>query len=270
MEDRLHWSFGDGSSLAGIVFRDGFSAAAGTLPEGPFDPAADWEQAYDVVYTQAKGTEEDAHVYYGSLRLRKNREDGRCRLQVRARRQTGQKFASERMLLTAECLCRIDPPLALMEGASWRVDTHLINQRDPETRPFAAFREEGRLRGDAIEKKGPDGNWYGYRVRTAGLPLLSDWSLMAAVATLPRDREWAFDLLRELESFHPRQRIRFLETFEARFGQRAVRLHGYVHVGEGTVPSFYWVDDAGRLLLVRTALSALVYNPRPRLEEEAP
>ena len=269
MKDRLHWSFGDGNTLRELIFPQGFSAEQSTLPRGSFDPAGEWENAYDFVYTRAGNPKQPAHVYYGSLRLRMTRNDGKAHLQAIAKRQTRQHFDFERMTVRATFTCTDEPLLPLSEGTPWTLETELVNQRDPATGDYAEFREEGRLNGENVEKKDDRGEWYRYRQCTAGLPLVSDWALMAAVQTLPRDCTTRFDLLRQLESFYPEQRVRYLESFDARFGDREVALHGFVHTGQGTVPSFYWVDHTGRLLIVRTALGAFVYNPSPYLESVA-
>lgn len=270
MDDVLHWSFSDGPNLAGKVFPEGFSAAASTLPDDDFDPTQAWEHAYDVVYPGPPKFEEDHRVYYGSLRIAATPDGDQLRLRVRGVRQLQQHFRWERQHLEAEMTCGDGPLRPLADGAEWRLRLRLKNQADPATKPFAPLDEVGRLRGTRIEKRTVDGNWRLYREAPEGMPVVCDWALLAAVQSLPREGDGhAFVQLQQLERSFPDQRLRFMETFDARFGERDVRLHGFVHTGEGMIPSYYWVDDRGRLLIARYALSMLVYNAHPRLEKEA-
>lgn len=269
MSDKLHWSLGDSNAMVKRFLPEGISAAASTLPQDGFEPAADWENSYDVVYAGPQPLGKDDRLYYGSLRIGARFEKDRLNLKIRGIRQLQQDFRFERQHLQAECSCHRDHLFSLKEGAVWSLGNRLKNQRDPVTRPYAKIDESGRVRSGKIEKKNAAGEWYTYRTLDPGTPVVSDWALLAAVQVLPRDREFKFGYFAQLERFSPEHRIKFLETVRARFGDRDVSLHGYVQTGRGVTPYFYWVDDHGRLLFARFALAALVYSQNPRLEKEA-
>lgn len=269
MDDRLHWSFGDGPNLRGKVFPEGFSADDSSLPRDIFDPMENWENAYDVIYTGPPHFEEDNKVYYGSLRLSQKHIDCRVKLRVHGIRQLQQHYRWERQHLEAEMVCNGDALYSLAKDTPWRIRLRLKNQYDPETQPFAPLDETGRLRDGGIEKQAADGSWYTYQSIGLGMPVVSDWALLAAVQQMPPFPEFRFAQLQQLERYFGDQRIRYLELFEARFGEQEVPLHGYVHTGKGMIPSYYWVDEHGRLLIARYALTTLVYNAHPRLEEVA-
>ena len=269
MSDKLHWSFDDSPILTKKVFAEGFSANETTLPQSAFDSSADWENSYDVIYAGPQDFSKDDYVYYGSLRVGVRFEKERLTLSVRGIRQLNQDYRCERQYLQAESVCRRDDLFSVEEGAPWSLRLRLKNQRDPATKPYAEMDETGCVQQDGIEKNTFAGKRYTYRISNSGQPVVSDWALLASVQTLPRDREFQFGYFQQLERYAAGHRIRFLETIQASFGGHDMTLHGYAQTGPGITPSFYWVDDHGRLLIARFALSALVYNSNPRLEKEA-
>ncbi|QHI68843.1 hypothetical protein [Tichowtungia aerotolerans] len=269
MKNKFHWSFGDSSILSGKVFQEGFSSVNSTLPQETFAPSSDWETSFDVVYTGQQNFTKDDQVYYGSLRMKVGVEKDRVRLAVSGIRQLEQNYKRERQHLLVETECRRDALCSLDPDREWTLHLCLRNQLDPLTRPYAEMNETGRLRDGRIEKKDAAGNWYTYRETVSGLPVVSNWALIAAIQSFPKDKEFTFGYFPQMESFADGHSIRFLETFQASFGGREITLHGYVQKGPGITPVFYWSDDSGRVLIARYALSALVYNPQPRLEREA-
>ena len=270
MSDKLHWSFDDNYNLVKRVFPEGFSAPESTLPAGTFSPDADWENSYDLVYTGPPDAGTDAHVYYGSLRIKAGFKKEQVNLAVTGIVQQNNSFKFERQHFQAECTCRNEMFFPLSENTPWTVNLFLKNRIDPATRPFAQMIEEGRLVPGRIEKKDAGGRWYTYRTVDAGTPVVSDWALLASVHAVPRKKqEISFGYFHELERYTAGHQIHFLETLDASFGGREIKLHGYVQTGRGIPPYYYWVDDSGRLLMARYALSMLVYNANPRLEQEA-
>ena len=271
MSDKLHWSFGDSLVLREKIFPEGFSAPKSTLPAEAFSPAANWENAYDLVYT---GTDEqyikkNCYAYFGSLRIGAQFEKDRLHLKVQGIRQMQEQEPHERQHLEAESTCRRDALFSLEDGAAWNLRLRLKHVLDVTTKPYSQMDETGRFQQGRIEKRSDSGDWRTYRTTSSEFPLVSDWALLAAVQSLPRDQEFRFGHFQQLERYCPGHRIRFLETFAARFGDNEITLHGYAHTGQGITPRFYWVDDHGRLLIARFTLSALVYNPNPHLEKEA-
>jgi hypothetical protein len=267
----LHWSF-TGHPHIQEAMALGFGATPSTLPSGPFDPRGDWELAYDIMPNAPRGRNTPGIAddrYLGSLRLGLTAGGATRRLSAREIRQSGgDGFTEERMFTEAECECSNQPLLPLAEGGTWKIDTVLRQVHDPQSRPYARHVQEGRVREGRIEKNSHGSGWYPASGAPTGAPLVSDWALMAALTALPCEGEFRFDLIRQLETFYPGQKLKALGPFDAKFGPNAVRLHGYAHTGEGTLPSFYWVDDTGRMVLAVTALNYYLHNPKPRLEQE--
>jgi len=269
--DQLHWSFSDGPNLTKVVFPGGFSAAESTLPTGEFDPSSDWEQAYDVVFPGygSPPDQNEALIYFGSLRLAARFDGDQLHMVVHGVRQLGQDFSRERQNLEARFTCRRESLFPLMDDRAWSVRTRLTNNLDPAVKGFARLDQTGRLSKGCIEWKNSGGRWIAGEGVDQSRPLVCDWALLAAVQVLPpEDLPVEFAQLQALERLHARQVISFLGLFSARFGAREVTVKGFVQRGEGMLPSFFWVDDQGRLLIARYGMYALVYNPNPRLDTE--
>ena len=266
--DRLHWSFSDGPNLTKVVFPEGFSSEESTLPTGDFDPLTDGEQSYDVVFPGYGDTpsHNPAHIYFGSLRLAARFDGEHVHLTVREVRQLGQDFSVERQMLEARLTCLREPLFPLATNRSWSVKTRIINSLDPATKGFAVLDQSGRLSKGRTEWKHPRNGWIAGE-DVGKRPLVCDWGLLAAVQALPQEHlSIEFAQLQALERLHRRQTLSFLGLFSARFGGREVSLTGFVQRGEGMLPSFFWVDAQGRLLIARYGMYALIYNPNPLLE----
>jgi hypothetical protein len=265
MSDVLHWSFDDNVMLQKTIFANGFSAADSTLPTGPFDPSADWENSYDLVYSGPQDFTEPNKYIYGSLRLGAQFSKDSVRLTVNSVRQTGQNFKHEREFLTTAFDCNRDALFSLKDTSSWKLEAETRNVQTASAAPFRNYFQKGSLDKGRIYKKGISGSSYLYREAEAE-PIVSNWALLAAVQALPRDRRLSFSYFEDLERFFPGHSVAFLQDFEATFDGRKVMLHGYTHKGPGIIPSYYWVDDSGRLLIARFGLSMLVYNAKPEID----
>jgi len=67
-------------------------------------------------------------------------------------------------------------------------------------------------------------------------------------------------MLDHFDQVKPGQSISYRTTIDVMLGGRAVRLHGFDHLGEGIVPWVYWVDDQGRLLFAVSGLAGYLLN----------
>ena len=269
MSEQRHWSFNDASMLRNKIFPEGFAAPESTLPSGPFHPLADWENRYDLVYCGSQDFDKNEYTYYGSLHLKATFAGDSVSFAVKSIRQTGQDFRQERQHLSASFVAGRDALFSLKPDQEWSLDMARTNRRDTATAPYSRLQERGRLKNGFIEKTDASGRWFRYAEGGSG-PVVSNWALLAAVQSLPRNGGGtAFGCLQDLERFYPAHRIRFYKTIEAQFGQNKRTLHGYVQVGSGIIPQFYWIDDSGRLLIARLALGMLVYNAAPRLDQIA-
>lgn len=265
MGDVLHWSFDDNVMLRNTVFPKRFSAAESTLPAEAFDPSSDWENSYDLVYSGPQDFTEPNKYIYGSLRLGAKFSGDGVRLSVNSVRQMGQNFPKEREFLTTAFNCNRDELFSLKDPSHWKIEAETRNVQTAPVAPFRNYFQKGSLNKNRIYKKGASGSSYLCREAAAG-PIANNWGLLAAVQSMPRDRRFSFSYFEDLERFSAGHSIAFLEDFEATFGGRKVMLHGYTHKGPGIIPSYYWVDDSGRLLIARFGLSMLVYNANPEID----
>ncbi len=261
----LHWSFDDNVMLRNTIFPKGFSAAESTLPTEVFDPLSDWENSYDLVYSGPQDFTEPNKYIYGSLRLGAKFSGDGVRLTVSSVRQMGQNFPKEREFLSTAFDCNRDELFSLKDPSSWKIEAETRNVQTAPAAPYRTYFQKGSLNKSRIYKKGASGGSYLYREAESG-PIACNWGLLAAVQSMPRDRRFSFSYLEDLERFSAGHSIAFLEDFEASFGGRKVMLHGYAHKGPGIIPSYYWVDDSGRLLIARFGLSMLVYNANPEID----
>ncbi|MGB0419410.1 MAG: hypothetical protein ACPGF8_07450 [Opitutales bacterium] len=266
MKDILHWSFGDNVMLKETIFQMGFSAPQSTLPDGPFDPKQNWENRYDVIYSGLQGFKDIGKIVYGSLHLKLNYQADSARLEVASVRQTGQNFVHERAFTKTAYSCQRDALFSLKPDSHWMVQTELKNIKKPEAAPYNQYQFKGAYNKNLIHKKGTQGQPYVYRRTSPDVPVVPNWSVLAAVQNLPRDQAYTFDYFEDLERLLPGHSIKSIGDFEARFGGRPVRLHGYAQKGYGLLPTFYWVNEAGRLLIARYGMYLLIYNSNPIID----
>jgi len=276
MTNVLHWSF-DTERFSEVVLPRCFAAAESTLPDSAFDPDGDWESTYDIVYMNSLGAIENlCTTYYGEISLKHKKEsNGRSRFVVDVRKQTAQDRAKEVHATHAEFVCA-DDALATLAfdddgGGGWHVACEVKNLGDAAVEPYVKHDQYGRYRRidetKAVIEKSRDNNVFTLFAETSpATPLSTDWGLMHAVQRLKWHESAAppasFNMLHGLEKLHRNQTLGFLESFEATFGTRPIKLHGYYHIGEGMMPACYWVTDDGRLLLARFSMMAYVYRNR--------
>jgi hypothetical protein len=150
-----------------------------------------------------------------------------------------------RMEASMQCAAGAIPALT-----EWRA----LYGKHPDKAPEASvgLAEEGRCRDGILEIKSPAGT---RRVAT-GRPVAPQWAVMDALRGKQADAvaDVEFDLLQDLTSYRPRQRVRPCGVLEMSFGGRETTLHGFVQTGIGTEPVHYWVDGEGRPLLMTGGL----------------
>ena len=151
-----------------------------------------------------------------------------------------------------------DGPLPAL--VNWQTDyeNHAINPPGPLTK----FTEKGTHANGVLEISSVLGT---RRIQT-DRPVLPQWALLDALrgakATDPLIpfANTEFDLLFDLTSYRPRQRLKPCGVLNLAIGGHSYTLHGFLQRGQASEPTHYWVDEAGRPLFVTGGLrsSALV------------
>jgi hypothetical protein len=121
--------------------------------------------------------------------------------------------------------------------------------------PALTLSEQGRHRDGLLEITSAAG----VRRFETDRPVLPQWAVLDALGAArgrPGDftGEGEFDLFHDLTSYRPLQRLRPCGVLEISLDGRAHTLRGFVQTGWGTEPTHYWIDAAGRPLLVTGGL----------------
>jgi len=217
-----------------------------TPPAGPFDPEGEWTSSYGV-YTLANVCD-----LVGSLTLlRKPAPDGSgttifLDYEKRLPESRKQKVAAE-IHCSADGLStphRWSYSSELLDHAGESLEHLKLAKSAVARESFVEFHTGGRLRKKRIAR-----------------PFTLGWLLFDAVQRLPR-REFSpvhFAMLDHFDQVKLNQQLSFHKTVDIEFGDPGtVRLNAYDHLGEGIVPSVYWVDGEGRLLFVVAGIEAYI------------
>lgn len=228
-------------------------------PSAPWPAAGGWEAVYDLI--EWEGTFRGI----GAPFLRSNRVVGRRvvtrhpdgsggRIEYRLDQVVRIEGFESALAATARCL-----PGAIPDLEEWELRY--------ECRPpgaSAAHRslvERGRHLAGAVEIRSPAGL---RRLAAAG-PVTTQWGVLDGLRTADFAGDSpAFDLLHDLTSFRPRQRLKPSGAVIADCGGERLTLRGYVQCGAGSMPTHYWLDAGGRPLLVTEGLlSSALSGIRP-------
>lgn len=248
---------------------DGFA-----VPGEPFSAAGAWTATYELMERSAR------QVRHGALRLQRVPEaGGRFRLHLTLRKQSGGGTLRAR----GEILCQAD---VLSSPLSWSLESEAIDRQGKRVAETFLTETGAIERGQMRVRRGG-----GERVTPLAGAVTMDWCLFDAVQRLPRGTGPAlrFGLLDRLgssvkdghvltvgssqtlalggrrvwseapEPLEAGTRYRPVEVLE---GTTDVTLQSYEHVGQGILPTTYWVDGRGQLLFVLAGLSAWILNPK--------
>ena len=90
-------------------------------------------------------------------------------------------------------------------------------------------------------------------------PLTCNWSLFDVIPSLDGNSgNTEIALLEDLEKLRSRNRVGYLENWTLELGQRREELAGYFLCGEGVVPSYWWVDRFGNVVIVSSTLQTFI------------
>jgi hypothetical protein len=142
---------------------------------------------------------------------------------------------------------------------SWRTDYENHSLKHPAL--SWALTEQGRCEDGLLEITGKAGT---RRFKT-DRPVAPQWAVLDAVrAAKPDLAGLEFDLLHDLTSYRPRQKLKPCGTLDIALDGQPFQFHGFLQKGTATEPTHYWVDAAGRpLILTGGMLSLAMTSIRP-------
>ncbi|MCL5271133.1 MAG: hypothetical protein M1457_11445 [bacterium] len=159
-------------------------------------------------------------------------------------------------LIKATMQCTAEP---LPRLTNWKADYEKRRVGGSAAQAAAsheALSEEGVHKDGVLEIASAAGK----RRFATGRPVAPQWAVMDALRSAGAAGEGLgeeFDLLHDLTSYRPRQRLAPCGTLEMSLDGKPYRFHGFLQTGAGTQPTHYWLDGDGRPLLATAGLLAI-------------
>ena len=102
-------------------------------------------------------------------------------------------------------------------------------------------------------------NTLGTRQLKTDRPVVPQWAVMDALRGAKADPSdpiagLEFDMLHDMTSYRPHQRLKPCGVLNMSLDGKPYVFHGFMQTGMGTEPTHYWIDDAGRPLLLTAGL----------------
>ncbi|MBN2129178.1 MAG: hypothetical protein JW741_06760 [Sedimentisphaerales bacterium] len=218
---------------------------------GPFDPQASWTHRYRI--WTCHGYRETGNQDVGFLRIRRDSSSGEGTFQLRVEQVVVETDALLSRI-EAEILCRDDERASPLK---WRLSSRFFGP-DGEELGDLALAEAVSVQADTlvVETPGPA------RRRQVPVPVTSDWSLFEAIQRLDvgAGRKWEVNLLEGLSVLKPDQEISYRGLSQEKLGDQTVSLHCFQQLGQGALPTEYWLDRDRRLLAVVSMNKAYILD----------
>jgi hypothetical protein len=230
-------------------------AAYGELTTAPptsdFRPDGQWEQSFRIWMT---GGAWDS--YQGCVTLKRSPAgNDEFRLDVLESLIMPRTRSIHETKATARCRCD-----TLATPVSWRLISRVYDAKTEEEFSEARLEQKGRADAEqiVIETNG--------REKTAAAPAAWtwNWALFEAVQRKPSAQHCAADfaLLDDLDIMKAGQRLFSRGETAIQFVGLGTPVWRYDQIGQGLLPTRYYIDQAGRLLLAHTELRAYILDAR--------
>ena len=216
-------------------------------PSGPFEPAGSWDQTWSVCTFAGRVATARA---VGSLTLHRRVSGRDAALEV----AYDKMLSGGRQKIAAALYGRADDPLAT--PTEWTVQIDVLDAAGKPV-PHTQVGKRAAVEKGTIAIRGAAET---RRIAVAG-PYTVNWCLFDAVQRLPREKTkpLAFTLIDHFDQPKPETTLAYRKPMTvAVAGGRTIATHAYEQFGRGNVPWVYWVDEAGRLLLVVAGLEGYV------------
>lgn len=162
--------------------------------------------------------------------------------------------------IDAEMICSLDPIPRLL---SWSTDTKFTGTDRTQYADVApAFTERVRVTGSQFHVQIGDRSF----VRQGCKEPTCDWLVFAGVQCLLQDKAarrkpLSFSMLEGLRNLRAEQTLVYCGLQMHQLGDTQVRLHAFEQTGQGILPYQYYLNEAGRLVLVITGYRMVVLKP---------
>jgi hypothetical protein len=98
-------------------------------------------------------------------------------------------------------------------------------------------------------------------------PVTCNWTLFDVIPNLAdvmknSGERVSLTMLEDLEKVRENTRIGFMESFDLQVGDDVVRLDGFFNYGEGTLSSYWWLDQQGVVRIASTVFQTFVLISR--------
>lgn len=200
---------------------------------GDFAPDTDWEHTYRI--WTCHGYRESGNENVGYLRIRRTADSG-DHFALNVYRKVVQMDALVN-IVEAKVKCRKNP---LASPAAWELKSRFVDVNNNELPQLRS------------SKKG--------LFTTVG-DVTGDWCLFEAVQRLAFDRQTTlgFGLLEGLNVWKSDQHLFYRGAYPTEI-LGADRLHCFVQLGGGILPTEYWLDDRHRLLAIISMNKAYIFD----------
>ena len=222
-----------GSPLTPDMLKELGAVRAFSPPSGDFAPDTNWEHTYRI--WTCHGYRESGNDNVGYLRIRRTADSG-DHVSLNVYRKVVQTDALVN-IVEAKIKCRKNP---LASPAAWELESRFVDANNNELLQLRNS-ENGYLTG-AVDTTG-------------------DWCLFEAMQRLAFDKQTSlsFLLLEGLNISKSDQHLFYRGVYPTKI-QGADRLHCFVQLGSGILPTEYWLDNSHRLLAVTSMNKAYIFD----------
>ncbi len=216
-------------------------------PEGGFNPFGQWNLKY---------TYHSLGYWYfrrqGSLHIERKRQDDGVLFSFNCMRlgRTGYNH-----YISAKVLARDDP---LSTPLSWTMEAKLATGPDATPYLLSGIRKTAQFRDGALTVTCNGDS----EVTHIPGDYTCKWSLIDVVQRLlnASTERRSFSLVDEFDEVRHHQTIAYRTSANVPLKGMPRNLTAYEHLGEGVIPTVYWVDEFGRALFVVSGVEAFVLS----------
>lgn len=216
-----------------------------------FKPDGNWVNTYRI--WTCHGYRESGNYNVGFLRIQKK---------VGGESDTFELCVKQTVVQTDAMLSTIEAHITCLNNeyaspVKWQVSSHFFGPRGKSLDTLSTA-ESVSIEGETMTIKAGAGILH----RQVDAPLTSDWSLFEAAQRwdVGEARHLLVTMLEGLRISKPRQHITYRGLSQMEFGSGVARLYCFAQLGNGILPTEYWLDERHRLLIVTSMNKAYILD----------